>query len=419
MGKILKKLKGNKINVKFLEAYKELFNPRYRYIIFYGGRYSGKSFAIALSLLIRASEKKLRIVCTREIQNTIKESVYQLLSDLIEKYKLPNYRIMEKAIYNKNSSEFIFKGLQGQHRDSDEMKSLEGADIAWVEEAQKVTKRSFDVLIPTIRKTGSQIIMSFNPLKKDDPVMEFVKNPHPRTFSKFCNYDILEGTGFLSDVIKEEIEHCKKIKPELYKHIYKGETRRTSETLIIHSEWFKRYEVEPKFEYRFLVGDTAQKTKEANDYSVFTVWGVSKERRLYLLDLIRGKWEAPELETQAKDFWSKHIVLKNGVLRVMSIEDKASGTGLIQTLQRKESIPIEAIQRNKDKYTRCLDTLGYIKSGYVFLPESAWFVSDFLTECEGFTSNDQHEYDDQVDNLLDACDKTFGIGLTDAGVAVG
>jgi len=409
---------GNKINVKFLEAYRELFNKHWRYIVFWGGRYSAKSYQVALALLIQGCSERLRMLCTREIQNTIKDSVHKLLSDQIEKYNMPNYYVTEDAIRNKKTgSEFLFKGL---HLNNDGIKSLEGIDKVWVEEGQKVSNDSLDVLIPTIRKPGSQIIITFNRIKKDDPVYtRFVENPPPKTFSRFYNYDILEGTGFISDVIRAEIEHCKKTKPELYKHIYLGEPKRTSETLIIHTEWFKRYEVEPEFEYRFITGDTAQKTKEANDYSVFTAWGVSKERRLYLLDLIRGKWEAPELETQAKDFWNKHNANKNGSLRSFCIEDKASGTGLIQTLQRKESIPIEAIQRNKDKYTRCLDILGYIKSGYVFLPASAWFVSDFLTECEDFTSNDQHEYDDQVDNLMDACDKTFGIGLTDAGVDVG
>ena len=354
------------------------------------------------------------MLCTREIQNTIKDSVHKLLKDQIEKYNIPGYEVTNDAIRNrKTGSEFFFKGLRGN---SDGIKSFEGIDKVWVEEGQSVSNDSLDVLIPTIRKPGSQIIVTFNRIKKEDPVfVRFIENPPPKTFSAFYNYDILEGTGFLSDEIKAEIKHCSHTKPELFKHIYLGQPRRTSETVIIRTEWFKYYTIEPIFEYRFITGDTAQKTKEANDYSVFCCWGVTKEKRLYLIDLIRGKWEAPELETQAIAFWNKHSVNEDAHVRIFYIEDKVSGTGLIQSLVKKGGIPIEAVQRNRDKFTRCMDILGYIQSGYVFLPADAWFVSDFLTECDGFTSNDQHEFDDQVDNLMDACEKTF-VGLGDVNM---
>ncbi|HAB53326.1 MAG TPA: PBSX family phage terminase large subunit [Ignavibacteriales bacterium] len=411
-------METKKLKIKFLKEYEELFNPKWRYIVYYGGRYGAKSYHTALAFLIQGCGARLRMLCTREIQNTIKDSVHKLLSDLVQKYEIPSYRITEDTIKNQRTgSEFIFKGLHGN---KDGIKSFEGIDKVWIEEGQSVSDESLDILIPTIRKPGSQIVVTFNRMKKNDPVFErFIKSPPPRTYSAFYNYNILEGTGLLSDEIKTEIDHCKENKPELFKHIYLGEPRRLSETLIIRTEWFKYFQKEPVFEYRFLTGDTAQKTKEANDYSVFACWGVTMEKRLHLIDLIRGKWEAPELEKQAASFWNKHVANKNGFLRTFYIEDKASGTGLIQSIQRKGSVSIEAVQRNKDKYTRCLDVLGYIKSGYVFLPEDAWFLSDFLTECEGFTSNDQHEYDDQVDNLLDACDKTFGIGVNEAGIALG
>lgn len=174
---------------------------------------------------------------------------------------------------------------------------------------------------------------------------------------------------------------------------------------IIKGEWFGYYKQPPIIKQRIVYADTAQKTAERNDYSVFECWGKGDDGKLYLLDLIRGKWEAPELERRAIAFWNKHkgsdaVVL--GQLRQMKVEDKASGTGLIQGLKAKAQIPVVGIERTKDKYTRLMDVLGYIESGYVMLPEDAPFTSDFLAECEAFTADDSHMHDDQVDPMIDA-----------------
>ena len=180
---------------------------------------------------------------------------------------------------------------------------------------------------------------------------------------------------------------------------------------IIHGEWFKRYLVLPKLSFRKIFADTTQKTKEANDYSVFQCWGYG-EGRIYLLDQIRGKWEAPELQRRAIDFWNKHKDLTDlhttGQLRRMEIEDKSSGTGLIQGIKEKGSIPIFAIQRDRDKYLRVLDGLPHIEAGLVWIPENAPFTADYIAECEGFTSNDSHAHDDQVDPTMDAIRDMLG-----------
>jgi len=135
---------------------------------------------------------------------------------------------------------------------------------------------------------------------------------------------------------------------------------------IIKGQWFARVEKTPKIIYRKIFGDTAQKTGERNDYSVLECWGYGEDRKIYLLDLIRGKWEAPELKRKAVDFWNKHLsTIDLGALREMVIEDKASGTGLIQELRRDARIPIRGVQRNTDKLTRVLDALPTIEAGYV------------------------------------------------------
>lgn len=175
---------------------------------------------------------------------------------------------------------------------------------------------------------------------------------------------------------------------------------------LIHGEWFKSYEVLPKIKYRKIYVDTAQKTKERNDFSVFSEFGLSTDGNIYLIDMIRGRWEAPELLKRAVAFWAKAKARdkdKFGQLREMPVEDKSSGTGLIQTLKKPPyNIPVRAIEREKDKLTRLMDVLSYIESGQVSIPGEASFTSDFVAECEAFTADDSHAFDDQVDTLIDA-----------------
>jgi predicted phage terminase large subunit-like protein len=171
---------------------------------------------------------------------------------------------------------------------------------------------------------------------------------------------------------------------------------------IIRGSWFKFYDVLPVMRYRKIFADTAQKTGERNDYSVFQCWGHGEDNRIYLIDQIRGKYEAPELERRALAFWVKHSSDTDSTLRQLVIEDKASGTGLIQTIQRNGGIPVTGIERTKDKLTRVMDIVGQIESGYVYLPKNAAFTSDFIGECESFTADDSHAHDDQVDPMCDA-----------------
>jgi predicted phage terminase large subunit-like protein len=167
---------------------------------------------------------------------------------------------------------------------------------------------------------------------------------------------------------------------------------------IIKESWFRYYEVLPPLEYRNIHADTAMKAGEENDYSVFQCWGRSFTGTAYLIDQIRGKWEAPELLVQARAFWFKHKSTGTSMLRAMRIEDKASGTGLIQTL-RREGIPIVPVQRNTDKVSRGYDAAPYIEAGNVFLPIDAPWLSDFLPEVSGFPGAAN---DDQCDPLFDA-----------------
>lgn len=166
---------------------------------------------------------------------------------------------------------------------------------------------------------------------------------------------------------------------------------------ILKDAWWQYYTEPPGLEYRMIYADTAQKTGTQNDYSVIQCWGKSRMGQAVLLDQIRGKWEAPELLVQARAFWAKH---RQGpaTLRAFKVEDKVSGTGLIQTLKR-EGVPMLAIQRDRDKVTRAMDAAPMIESGNVLLPRNAPWLSDLLAEASSFPNG---AHDDQLDPLFDA-----------------
>lgn len=174
---------------------------------------------------------------------------------------------------------------------------------------------------------------------------------------------------------------------------------------IIKGHYFIRYKVPPKIRRRKIFVDTAQKTAERNDYSVFECWGLGDDGKIYLIDMIRGKWEAPELKKRAIAFWGKHKALDvddHGSLTQMMVEDKSSGTGLVQEIKLLNQIPVKGIERVKDKLTRVMDGVTYIEAGMVAIPEDAPFTADFVSECEAFTADDSHSFDDQIDPMLDA-----------------
>ena len=182
---------------------------------------------------------------------------------------------------------------------------------------------------------------------------------------------------------------------------------------ILKGEWFGRYAAVPALLFRKIFGDTAQKTAEHNDYSVFQCWGKGVDGRAYLLDQIRGRWEAPELKRRAIDFWAKHQAAELEdehvpPLRQMVIEDKASGTGLVQEIRKDGGIPIKGQERDRDKLTRVMDVAPQIEAGNALIPESAPWVSEFVGECEAFTPDDTHAHDDQVDVLAMAVADLLG-----------
>lgn len=205
-------------SIQIPEGFAFLREPK-RYKILYGGRGGAKSHNIARTLLVMGIERPLRIVCAREIQKSIKDSVHALLSDIIRGHDLNHfYEIFNDTIRGINGTEFKFRGLK--HNATD-MKSLEGCDICWIEEAENVSDNSYEILIPTIRKEGSEIWISFNPKNVTDPTYRrfIIPNDEDIVKKKFS----WEDNPFFPEVLNKERLRLKADDELAYNHIWEGE----------------------------------------------------------------------------------------------------------------------------------------------------------------------------------------------------
>ena len=209
-----------------------LFKP-WRFKVMHGGRGSSKSWSVARALLILAAQKPLRVLCTREVQKSIKDSVHRLLTDQIQALGLGHlYEVLETEIRGANGSLFVFAGL-AQHT-VESIKSFEGVDIVWVEEAQVVTKRSWDVLTPTIRKPGSEIWLTLNPdMDTDEAYVRFVQAPPANAWVQQVNYT---DNPWFPEVLEQERLDTLRRDPENYPNIWEGRPKRVAAGAIYRHE---------------------------------------------------------------------------------------------------------------------------------------------------------------------------------------
>ena len=220
---------SNSIEARFPQKLAFLFKPA-RYKVARGGRGSGKSWGFARAILLRCAQKQTRVLCTREIQKSIQQSVHQLLVDQIEALGLqPHFDVLQTEIRCKNGSAIYFSGLSDVTATA--LKSFEGVDIAWCEEAQAISAKSWKTLIPTIRKEGSEIWVTYNPELESDPTHEmFVLNPPPDCVSVLMNYS---DNPYFPAVLESERSHAEKtMRPEDYRHTWEGECKPAVEGAI-------------------------------------------------------------------------------------------------------------------------------------------------------------------------------------------
>lgn len=174
---------------------------------------------------------------------------------------------------------------------------------------------------------------------------------------------------------------------------------------MFKDKYWKYYELLPNdLDLLGIYGDTAQKTAEIHDYSVFQFWGRSRSGGIYLIDQIRDKWESPQLESNLVEFWEKHkpTIYKPRGAQFVKVEDKSSGSSLIQSIKQNYNIPIEGIQRNKDKVLRSMGVVNYFAQGYINIPKYADWLHDYKEEFRKFTPLMTHKHDDQIDPTVDA-----------------
>jgi phage terminase large subunit len=220
-----------------------------RYKGAYGGRGSGKSHAFASYIVIRCVSERTDVVCLREVQRSLKQSVKKLIENKIEALGVgQHFEIQHDRIKGRNGSIIIFEGLANHTAES--IKSLEGFDIAWFEEAQVASQRSLDLLRPTIRKPGSEILFTWNPRLNNDPVETLLRGPNPPPDTVVHEVNFADNPWF-PNVLKDEMEYDKRRDPDKYAHIWLGEYVRNSEARVFRNWAVEEFEAPPGAIHRF------------------------------------------------------------------------------------------------------------------------------------------------------------------------
>lgn len=397
----------NKIKITLPDKCMFLLTEKARFKVLHGGRGSAKTESIARALIIKAMEKKIRVLCARQTQASMADSVHRVLCDIIHELGLEwFFTITRDSIRGINGSDFFFKGIK---QNVAEIKSTKGVNICWCEEADSITEESWDVLIPTIREPESEIWVSFNPNMKSDATYQmFIVNKPDNCITVEMNY---VDNPFFPDVLRDEMEFCKKLNYPKYEHIWLGVPNAEAGNLI-KMNMFNRYSVAPeRFDNLYIVCDTAFSEKKSADNSVFMLCGMIKEKK-YILDVYCKKVTFVELCRDLKSFYMMALEKYSKLTAFSSIyiENKGSGISLIQQL-RAEGLPIQEIYPTvhneelkkdivADKYTRFLEVEADLVSGYVHIPESSSWMPEFERECEAFTGGKQDEHDDIPDCLI-------------------
>lgn len=238
-------------NLRLPSVYRFLFHGDYRYRAAFGGRGSAKSHSFAAALLIKARARPLRVLCCREIQDSIKHSVKRLLDDKIHQCGFDGFFSSTLTeIIGANGSHFVFGGLRSN---PDAIKSLEGIDIAWVEEASRISARSLELLIPTIRKPGSEIWFTWNPERDNDPVDVMFRGATPHPNAMVVGPINFDQNPFFPAVLREEMEWDRRRDPERYGHVWLGDYRRNSEGRVFHNWRVAEFDTPSEVE-RFYLG---------------------------------------------------------------------------------------------------------------------------------------------------------------------
>jgi phage terminase large subunit len=330
--------------IEFPEILEPLFE-QHRYKVCWGGRAGVKSWSFARALLILGSKRPLRILCTREVQNSIKDSVHKLLSDQIGLLGLGDfYDIQQATIQGRNGTEFIFAGLSTQTAES--IKSYEGIDICWVEEANVVSEFSWKILIPTIRKEDSEIWISFNPDLEHDPAYQrFVVNPPKGAWVQKVTW---RDNPWITQVLLDEMDHLKETDYQEYLHVWEGELKEIAENAIYGQQLLKAKQ-----------GGRICPLPVASGVPVHTFWDLGRNdiNAIWFMQRV-GPWyhliDYCSDRLKQLDFYAQEIKKRDYLYGTHYLPHDASHLYLGMPISRKQQLedmgvkPIEVVERVSD-----------------------------------------------------------------------
>lgn len=392
------------------EVFRALWTQSARYKILYGGRGSGKSYALAdycIVSMLRETEPYGMYACCRRTMTSLRESVKSLIMARAYALGLSAYfHTSQSSRYihcSLNNCKFFFTGIQNT-TEATKMKSLHNLRKVWLEEAHDTLESVWDILTPSVRGSeDSEILVSFNPDRKSDYIYDrFVVNEPPaQSLVIKANY---YDNPFFSEVLNNERKACL-IFPNKYQRIWEGKPGFV-EKQILKPEWWLYYDnLQDAINVctgMFITADTAFKKGTLNDYSVFQCWAYNGSSQIYLIAQVRKKLEFPELVAGIQSFAASCMRLDRILKpRALYIEDKVSGISLVQTLKR---VGIQAIgwkprdyKFPEDKVGRVSESSWILSRGVVYLGRHMAGVSDFVDECSEFSEDGSTGHDDQVD----------------------
>lgn len=394
------------------DKFRHLLKPK-RFKVFYGGRGGAKTVSGCKIILAIGMSQKKKILGLREYMNSIEDSIHSTLADEVSGLGLEGfYKVGNNKITAPNGTLIRYAGLA---RNLSSIKSKNAFDIALVEEASAVSQKSLDVLIPTIRATGSELWFFFNPDSEEDAVYQEFVVPNKDALDEFGIYEdeflIVVNVSLWDNPFapQELLDDSARLKEKNYKkwlHVYGGECGGNFDDPIFEVDKFQLYDIlPPDFEYMSVFGDTALTDKESSDYTVFQCWA-KYQGRIYLVAQYRKKIKASKLKTAFIEFWNEQKARCSTAqpLRAAYIEDKASGIQLVQDIQEQGGIPIISVPRppGSGKVFRANNFSPWINSGLLCLPRNAVYLYSYKNEFDQFTTDDTHPFDDQIDPTLDA-----------------
>lgn len=373
------------------------YTERWRHKITRGGRGGGKSHTIARLLLIQGVASIQRWLCTRETQKSIKDSVHKLLGDKIREMGLSQfYDVQRDIIKGANGSEFLFSGLRDHTVDS--IKSYEGCDGAWVEEAHSVTEKSAQILIPTIRKEGSEIWWSYNPDQEDDFVHRMAENPDGDTLVVDMNW---ADNPWFPNVLNKERLKLKALNDDLYQHVWEGKCRSVA-GLMFKRYWFKRYDALPETLSLYLASDYAV-SNDSGDWTEHGLFGMDGIGDLYAVDWWSGQTDPAVWIAAWLAMVKRHKPLvafeEKGVIH------RAVDSAINKAMREHKAFTYrEALASAGNKAERALGFAARAAAGTVWIPKTEW-GDRLINQLCAFNGEDG-----RTDDMVDVC-SLVGRGL--------